>query len=301
MLIIINQLRITFYAWLILFLIHRPLYAETIQMLLNQAQSGRVFQTPSQREVVQAQYLFQEMFKGKRKEGLQPAWAELNFNLYQIKENNRDYLVVVEKKNHQRGRGFFLFPMSPLKKKIVLQFPHSFKDYHTGKIGLKLVLDGGYAGAAWNTVPREFKIGGHLVDADFSDLFNTYFAAFARAFAGLYPDGYLIQLHGYAKHKRKTEMGKESDIIISSGTRAPGDHLISLDKCLERSFETVVSVYPLEVMELGATKTSIGIILRRIGHFGFIHIEMSKTIRSGLKDKEIYRKKLSSCFQEILK
>ena len=268
--------------------------------LLQKAQSGGTYLSPGQEELIQANILFKHLLKGEFEEEHQKKWEQLGFELREIHEGQTAYLMLTEHPSQKTGRGAYLFPKVNRGSHVLLQMPHSFKDLYTGEIGRELALEGTFAGAAWNTVSRNFTANGRHVNADFSRLFNTYFAALARAFIEQYPDGYLLQLHGYARENRKTRAGSQSDMIISTGTGFPGPWVQNMDSCLERAFAVNVGVYPLEVRELGATKTSIGVIHQHMGHQGFLHIEMSKAIRVMMRKNASSRKKLFTCIQKVL-
>lgn len=273
--------------------------SQDIREMLEHAQSEERYVAPGKEELDRAEKLFRCMLHGESLRVLRKRWAALDFNLRKIREGDTDFVVLSETRSHRTGRGFYLFPWPPLPDtKILLQLPHSFKDLYTGNIGLQLALEEPFTAIAWNTVPRYFTQNSKRVEADMSDLFDTYLAAFTRAFAGHYPDGYVIQLHGHDQHNRTTRDGAASDIIISNGTRSPDPWLRDMDRCLEQEFSATVSVYPLEVQELGATETSIGIILRQLEHYGFLHVEMSRSIRRMMRDDPGARRQFLRCVTE---
>jgi hypothetical protein len=297
-----NKLFIATALFLLVIVSVHPCYAKSLREILQEAQAGGTYLPPGQEELNRAKDLFRQtfIFSGESLEALQKAWAELHFEIREIREGESDFLILSENRSHKTGRGFYLFPRLKPQQEMLLQLPHSFKDLHTGTIGLQLALEGTFTGVGWNTVPRYFTKNGRRVDADFSDLFDTYFAAFTTAFAQQYADGYVVQLHGYAQSKRTSPVGSRSDMILSTGVQIPALWLKEMDACLEQQFPAVISTYPLEVKELGATKTSIGIILRQIEHDGFLHVEMSKPMRLIMRDKPSYRGKFLNCLYEVL-
>jgi len=212
--------------------------------------------------------------------------------------NSKELIILIEEKTHQTGRGFYIFWKNK-DAQNVLQMPHSQKDLYTGKIGLSLFVEGNFAAGAWNTVPRHYTQGSKRVSADLSDFYQSYFIAFSKAFAHCRSNGYIIQLHGFSPQKRKTQAGKQSAFIISSGSWNQNRQLVNLDRCLEKRFSLVSSLYPFEINELGGTQNSIGKTLRQMGHNGFIHLEMNKSIRNKLRKEKSMREKLLKCIEGL--
>lgn len=266
---------------------------------LKAAQTGKTWMQPGEKELLLAEKLFKGLFNGEFGDEMKKEAAEIGCDLIEIQEGGKDYLILSEKTSNKTGRGFYLFPRVKQGNKV-LQIPHSFKDLYTGDIGLNLALEGNFSGIAWNTVPRYFTENNKRIDSDLSDLFYTFFAAFTRAFALTHPQGRVIQLHGFSKDRRKTKTGSGSDMILSTGNEFPGIWMKNLDKCLEQKFSKSISVYPFETKELGATKTSIGIILRQMGNEGFVHVEMSKAMRIMMRDNKEPRKKFLECLQDMM-
>jgi len=284
---------------LLLFTIPDSATPGTIKEILESAQSGGAYLIPEKNNLTEAERLFFRMFNGERDEAvLQNEWGKLHFNIILIHEEGKTFFVLHEDPSHKKGRGFYLFALS-LKGNTILQMPHSIKDIYTGDIGLKMAKEGQFIGAAWNTIPRNYKEKGTGTKADLSDLFQTYLASFTRAFAESYPEGYVVQLHGFSKKRRETPVGKDCDIIISNGTKRFEPWLLEMDRYLEHHVSKNVCIFPVEVKELGATQTSVGIILHTMGHAGFLHIEMSRPLRSLMREESQYRKSLIQCMEEV--
>ncbi len=270
--------------------------AETLEQLLKSAQSGQVYKAPPQKNLKKAMFLFQKTMRKTIDWKLKEEWRSIGFESFLIEEAGQDYLVLREIPTAKQGRGFFLFSLSQNKLPVILQMPHSFKDLHTGTIGLKLALENQFTAAAWNTASRDEK----AIKSDLSDLYNTYFAALTKAFVSTFKKGYVVQLHGFSKNKNRDENIKDADVIVSSGRYRPLTWINELDLCLEQHLEINSRVFPREVETLGATKTSIGIIMHQMGHAGFIHLEMSKPVRVQLNEDFQYRQKLFTCFKKVL-
>lgn len=209
-------------------------------------------------------------------------WQSLN--LQQV--NYQDYITLQELPNAKQGRGLFAIKTQATKNRL-LQAPHADSDLYTGKITSRLFLEGEFKAAQWNTVKRDISDMAHTPD--------TYWQAFTQAFARQYPDGKIIQLHGYDQDTRKSEAGEASDMIISAGHKAPPPWLQQTAACLKNAFPRRVSLYPVDVQELGGTTNVQGQLLRSLNHGGFVHIEMSKALRQELLDNAKTRKLLLSC------
>jgi hypothetical protein len=181
--------------------------------------------------------------------------------------------------------------------------PHGFYDYHTGDIGIRLMLEGPFAGAAFNTVHRygSRKLKGVPSNEtwDMADLFDTFFSAFTRAFVRTHPGGHLIQLHGFSRKKRNTDAGRNSDIIISNGTAYPSQGLTDLSDCLKIKLPGITRLYPMEINTLGGTQNTIGKVMRSMDHPGFIHLEMSLSMRKKMTYNHDIRYSFLSCLKNL--
>jgi len=253
---------------------------------------------PGAKELDQAQILFRSLFTNKDLSGLKNILKELHFKIVKMELNRKELIILIEEKAHQKGRGFYIF-FKNTKAQDVLQMPHRQKDLYTGKIGLTLFVEGNFAAGAWNSVPRNYTQGGKRISADLCDFYQSYYIAFSKEFAHCYPKGHIIQLHGFSSDKRKSQTGKQSTFIISSGSWSQNEQLVNLDRCLEKRFSTVSSLYPFEINELGGTQNTIGITLRQMGHNGFIHLEMNKSIRNKLRKEQSMREKLLKCIEGL--
>ncbi|MEQ1738798.1 MAG: hypothetical protein ABL884_02740 [Methyloglobulus sp.] len=209
-------------------------------------------------------------------------WQQLSLQ----QANHQGYDTVQELPAAKLGRGFFAIKTRSTKNWL-LQAPHADSDLYTGKIASRLFLEGEFKAAQWNTVKRSVSDMAHTPD--------TYWQAFTQVFAEQYPDGNIIQIHGYDQAIRKTEVGETSDMILSAGHDAAPLWLQQVASCLKKTFPQRVSLYPLDVKELGGTTNVQGQLLRSLGHHGFLHIEMSKTMRLELLENAEVRKRFLDC------
>jgi len=200
--------------------------------------------------------------------------------------NHADFITLQELPTAKQGRGFFAINPT-VKNNRLLQAPHADSDLYTGKIVSRLFLTGEFKAAQWNTVKRDI--------SDLAHTPNTYWQAFTQFFAEQYPDGKIIQLHGYDEAVRRTAAGEASDMILSAGHKAPPLWVQQTAACLKNAFPKQVSLYPFDVQELGGTTNVQGQLLGSLGHSGFLHIEMSKDMRKELLDNAAQRKLFIKC------
>lgn len=288
---------IRFLILILIFLNASALHAETaLERFLKESRGGSYTQ-PSAAELGKAEELFGDLFKGRLTDDLQRQWDELNFKVVKMKEEEEEFIFLIEKEAHKRGRGFYLFRLSNYKK-LSIQSPHSIDDLYTGEITMELALEGRFVSAGWNTVPRKSAHDERSESSDLAHLKESYFTAHARAFARAFQSGSLMQLHGFAKEARKSKSGSESDIIVSSGSNIPGGRAEQMDRCLGKDVSAKSSLYPIETKELGGATNTVGIALRKMGHEGFIHIELSKQMRLLLKDEKKIRTSFRGCIED---
>ncbi|PIX01067.1 MAG: hypothetical protein COZ79_08885, partial [Hydrogenophilales bacterium CG_4_8_14_3_um_filter_62_83] len=234
--------------------------ADWVQQLAA-ASSERHFVQPAAAEVARAQALFLRLMQGERGEVLGKAWSDLGFALVNDTEQGLTWLQ--ERPEARRGRGFFVFRPDGAD---ALQMPHAFNDAMTGQIGIALFRRGRFGAAAWNTVPRDFVADGRRVDADMAHLDDSYAARKAAA-------------------------------ILSDGSRTPAAALHRLATCIAAKTGARVLTYPEDVRELGATTNTVAAALRREGFVGFVHIEMSRPLRTDLAHSPAQQRKLLSCLE----
>lgn len=269
-------------------------WAMPLEELLADIPQGRAYCAPSAEEHRQAEALFHQLLTGEPVHTLEPTWRHLGFTLRTVEDGATRFLALVEAEGDVCGRGAYLFRRGAALP-VALQAPHSFKDLHTRDIVRSLVAEHPVAAAAWSTVPRHFQRRGQTINADVAHLDSSYFQAFSRAFAAYYPQGYVIQVHGFAQHKRRTTAGAQADVILSSGSDQPSQTLLAIGQCLKPLLSGVVSIYPIDVQELGARTNTIGHAMRQMGHTGFIHLELSRQLRRRWRTHATLRQPLLHC------
>lgn len=280
---------------IVLLFAHQVVIASEVRNLWHEAQQGGSYVPADVAELEEAESLFLRILQGDDTQALREAWRAIGFDLITVREQGRDFLVLQENAERKEGRGFYLFRLNS-NSTSVLQAPHSFKDLRTREITFDLILQSDYAAAAWNTVPRDYIENGSKINADMAHLDQTFFISFSVAFARHYVQGNLLQLHGYAQDKRTTRLGKESELILSSGTSTPTSTLLETVACLKQKVSGKTYAYPTEVTELGGTTNTIGKLLRQLRHNGFMHIEISRGIRERLLTESKLQNSFNHCF-----
>ena len=190
-------------------------------------------------------------------------------------------LFVREAPGRATGKGFYTIAQHGAP--VLLQAPHRDEDVGTGTIVAQLMEEHDFKAAAWNTIPRWYDGVSGRVDADLAHIEVSHFNAFGLAFARVFPEGRVVQIHGFSREKRSTASGRSASIIVSSGTKLAGFAARMIADCLASTLtaETVL-LYPTQVRELGATTNTNAQALRANGFHNFVHIELSREMRDAL-------------------
>ena len=273
--------------------------AFTVKDLYLESKGGE-YSVPDPEELKKAKILFDHIFRGEIDDNIREQWSELGFDVVEKSYDEKLFVIIVEKGNEKRGRGFYVFNRS-LCSDIAMQIPHRFGDMYTGNIGFKMILEGDFASCAWNTVHRNTHQRGTLRGADMAHLEHSYLTAYTESFIDNYPEGFTVQLHGFSKAKRRDGTNTSYDVVLSSGSRVTGPSILELDECLDICLSNSVRVYPFGVKELGATTNTIGALIRKKGLNSFIHIEMSKTMRLKILDSRELRSNIIQCITDSIK
>jgi hypothetical protein len=254
---------------------------------------------PRKEELAVAEKVFAGLFSAKRNlKEISDLAREIRFELTSFNEGGEELLALREMESDRRGRGMYVFRTeNPIP--LAIEAPHSDDDLHTGLLAELCFLETRAAATAWNTVRRDQPFdAGTKAEADLAHLPDSVFVAFTRAFAAAYPKGVLLQLHGFSKTERKSAAGSQADAILSGGTESPAAWIVDAAACLKERCGGVFSVYPRDVKELGATTNSEMKALRKVGHAGFLHVEMCLELRRRLKSSVELRKAFWRCLPE---
>ncbi len=252
---------------------------------------------PSRSEFKRAKKLFNNHFAGEEPSQLESSWRELGYELIKWQESGRDFYVLREIENQRLGRGFFVFPADGAHSRLVLQIPHGKTDLYTGKIGTQLMVEHVFIAGIWNTAPRRYDKNDVSVNADMGKHTNSYFAAFTEALGAEREHIVTIQLHGFSGLNRTTVTAANADVIISPGMKKANSVTDAYHTCLHDRLGKNVLLFPRDVNELGGTLNISGKILRKYGWHEFVHLELSKGLRTELKKHRKSRAHLIDCLQ----
>jgi len=247
-----------------------------------------VYTTPTSAQLYQGEQLFKRLFARGSYANARSDALELGFSW---QETDIDItLLEIEK----RGWGEYRFSKTGDSGKV-LQAPHRFYDKHTGTIARQLFELQGFTSIALNSLSRRTAVDrGGVATADLARLSNSFHIAYSRAFAAVYPQGQLIQLHGFSREKRASMEARQTNMILSTGGPWSSAYLLAIQDCFYASDWTSLR-YPQQVRELGATRNSVGALLRNLGHGGFTHIEMDLDTRQQLSSDQGRLKSFARC------
>ena len=206
-----------------------------------------------------------------------------------------DILLLSDVEN--RGWGHFLH--APQRSSsVLLQAPHQFYDLRTGEIAVALFEQGAGKTLAMNSAHR-YSNGKDAPHTDWAHLPSAPLNAFTRASLNADPTSIVVQVHGYAETKRRSQAGRQSDVIISSGQRWPHPTMLNLAECLQKNTDWNVLRYPQDIGELGGTTNVQGRLMNSLGNPRFIHLELSSELREALTQDEASLQVLAECIQSI--
>lgn len=250
---------------------------------------ANTYQSLTINEMQRAEDVFKKLLRNDISSEVRAQLSALNLSLLQTK----GLLIISEINKPYLGLGMFVInPYS--QSEDMLQAPHAYHDFKTGKISIKLFVENKLKALAINTVKRfYFSKNGSKISADMANLKTSLFVAFSRAYVSEYMRGRIIQLHGFNANKRSST--RAVDFILSSGTKAYSQKLIMQKNCIRHNVSTQSYIYPLDIRVLGGTKNSIGNSVREMGFSGFEHIEVSLPLRKKLNRSIKSRYQLSRC------
>jgi hypothetical protein len=248
------------------------------------------YQIPTAAQLASGEHLFDLLFAG---EFTAPASSIANDLGFSWRENEFDIVLV---DNAKRGWGEYRFSKTATSD-IVLQIPHRYSDMHTGKIARLIFAGRGIASIALNSVSRRTPVNLNPdLSADMAHLPASFHSAYGRAFAARYPDGHLVQLHGFDPQKRRSHQGQQANVIMSTGAPWSNAYLLETQQCfIDQGWKALR--YPQQVKELGGTTNSVGILMRNLGHGGFTHIELDRETRNTLNKHPQQLAAFATCLQ----
>ena len=175
--------------------------------------------------------------------------------------------------------------------------PHAFHDRGTGELAMQIFARSRAAVAARNTVARDGSDGCEALDVARES--QHLFTQFALGFSDRFPDGLIVQLHGFDGARRSTSRAEEASAIVSNGSPSPGPDTLDLADCLSRTLAPrAVLLYPAEANELGGEGNAQGKALREAGGARFAHIELAADLREAMLSDETLLKTFVACLED---
>ncbi len=279
-------------AWLVVFCGPTSLLAEDVALEAFQARrdalSGAVAYEELEPDLQPAlSVVFRDLFLGHPAQD--PAVAPPALLRAGLEAERRDGIWAVgDSTGTGRGQGIFLVRPGA-SRPWLLSAPHAAgDDLLTGEIALAWFTRTGAAGGAWAVARRR--------EGDLARETTSAFHAFHLGFAAAHPEGLVVQLHGFAREKRRTEAARRSQAILSSGTSPSPEWLHAVAACMERELGVRVSVYPEEVSELGGTTNAQARELSAAGA-RFLHLEASLELRRRLLDEPETADGVAACWE----
>lgn len=260
----------------------KMLYGSPLSTIIEKTYTPQAtYVSPSQEDLEKAKKLFYTLFSSKNFKIDDAAWNSLGFESEKI----GSFLIIKEKESNQTGKGVYIF--NTLKpSQIIIEAPHRPSDLHTGTIAVQLMEKGWFLATALNTVHRK--------KANFTREVMTYFNAFTEAFGEAYPQGNIIQLHGFDGEKHDLS----TDLIFSATLLSPPPLFYHYGECLKK-LPLKISLFPKDIETLGGTKNINALKFYKTHNEGlFLHLEMDINLRKKLKNNKLFREKFFKCFLE---
>ena len=270
---------------------------EDVNRMFTEAFQEGFYQEIGAVEMSSAERLFEKVLQGNVTSELKSLWEILGYEMIVFSGVQGNTVVLKELTNAKFGRGFYWINLEQ-PKKYALEIPHIPFDKLTKEISFQLMPEEKFFAMAWNTVPRSYKKGEEIIDADLAHLKKSYLMAFSRAISKLFPESKIIQIHGFSNNKRKTKEGKIADMIVSSASKIPSEWVLKYASCMKQLSPYLIFVYPSETSELGAMTNTVALDLQKNGYFGFVHIEMNERFRKERLSSKVLRGYFLECMRD---
>jgi len=274
------------------------LQAENFNLSLHQKWKflrAESYAAPTTSQLRSIKELFSSLFEQGIKVVLSPelkaSFNTLGMHVYEFNYKKEKLILIHERRAPYQGTGLFI--IRPGGNGVMLQAPHGFSDLYTGKLAIQLMQEANYSVLALNTIARKYRFNGETLHADMAHLGDSYFLSLSHAYADSYPNGTVVQLHGFNAAKRSET--ENVNMIISTGVKTYNPQLQAQSDCLKQTLTQGVLTYPQEINVLGGTTNSIGRLLRKMGFSEFRHFEMSLDLRKRLIKNQTMRSFLSAC------
>lgn len=268
----------------------QPGLADGLSDALDASYGEATYIAPPPAELARVQTLFAGELAGQAGD-----WEALGMTRRTFEESHG--VLVTERDTRRQGRGLFAF-RNDAALPWLLQAPHRRNDRYTGVLAHELFTEQPAQAAMWSTTSRRAPVVGSAGGADMAHLAQSYWQALTHAFAVRFPQGRIIQLHGFDPVIRKSEAAHKVAMIVSAGHNQPPSWVRDVATCMKQELQPfAVGLYPSDLHELGGTTNAQGRLLRSLGHDGFLHLEMSLKLRQQLVDDAEFRGRFANCLR----
>jgi hypothetical protein len=178
-----------------------------------------------------------------------------------------------------------------MKSACIAYAPHRFYDKYTYSIA-DVIFNQHCSVLIANTLHRKTKDENNE-QVDLGKYQYSAANAFISEYAKTVDTFAIYQIHGFDAKKRKTNEGKNADVILSHGLKSPSKALITMSQCLNSKLNLNSLLYPSQVKELGATKNILNAIAPK--NSVFFHLELSYQVRKRLVTEPNFMSKFSQC------
>ena len=267
--------------------------------LLEATRAAGVWTLPSPSTLRAAETAFRRMLESPAASTHGALWSALGFEVVELTLGGRRFSFVREQAGRREGRGAYLFAHAS-SARWALQAPHVPSDLRTGRIAARLAVQGDFRVVAWNTLPRRVAgqgAGDTPASTDVTHVPGTWFSALARAYAAQFPDGRVLELHGFDPAQRRSASARGADFIVSPAHRGTSAAASAFADCLAATGLGKVLRFPTEIGELGGTTNVNARLLHALGFDGFIHLEIAPAARELLARRRSAREELLKCLR----
>jgi hypothetical protein len=252
---------------------------------IDQARKATVpYQPPAEAELAAFGDWAGRLFAGALTDTLPEHAAPEGF-VGRVAEGGRVWLLA-ESPDKKRGAGLYVFRPGNARP-LLIEAPHTFFDRGTLELGLLAFERLDARALAINTVHRS---GGKTADeraddaesgespSDLAHAKSSFYSTVHATLIALDPALAVVQLHGF-----RDERAPGTDVIVSaSGTRGNARGVVA---ALREVVPGRVRLYPDEIDTLGGTRNAQAALSRERSS-GFVHLEISSSLRGRLKDEQ---------------
>jgi hypothetical protein len=224
-------------------------------------------------------------------------------NGFHLETLEADCQALLEDSQLRRGAAAVVFRQGEARS-VAVEVPHSFFDESTLAIGLALFDAASARALIVNTVHRYRSQRGSPPDAmtmgdedenapasDVAHAAQSYFLAAHAAFLRGFPEGIVIQIHGF-----RDSSAEGIDAVLSAARTTTT--LEPLATRLREDLGLRVAIYPKDIRQLGGTKNAQAKLSRQQSR-RFIHLELSQSLRLRLiQDERLLGRFASSIVME---